>query len=112
MLKSIDNATLLRHVSDCLSIVESSGRANAEGILNEIAFFACAKRGMVNEAKMYLERAMKVYKDDLESVAKSHWLEERSSTALSLLRSTSVRTQPYGTCITLQSKNEVIAAEA
>lgn len=106
VLNLTDHATLLRQLSDSLLIVERSGRANAEGVLNEIAFFACAKRNMATEAKMYLKGAMKVYQHDVKSVAKSFWLEERSATALSLLRCTPVRDQPFGTSITLRSKIE------
>jgi hypothetical protein len=55
---------------------------NEEASLNEIAFFACAKRHMMTDAKMYLQRALHIYKEDWGSLAKYAWLSETSNAIL------------------------------
>ena len=78
--ESSDNhdSAMLKTFTTCLSIVAQGGRLNEEASLNEIAFFACAKRNMMTDANMYLERALQIYKEDWGSVAKYAWLKETS----------------------------------
>jgi hypothetical protein len=84
VLKSSYNpdSTMLRTFTDCLAIVAKSGRVNEEASLNEIAFFACAKRNMMSDAQRYLQRALHIYKEDWGSLAKHAWLTETSNAIL------------------------------
>jgi hypothetical protein len=73
---------MLRSFTECISIVANSGRVNDEADINEIAFFACARRNMVTDAQRYLQRALHVNREDWGSVAKYAWLKETSSAIL------------------------------
>jgi hypothetical protein len=94
--KSSDNndSAMLRTFTDCLSIVSESGRLNEEASLNEIAFFACARRNMVTDAQMYLQRALHIYKEDWGSLAKYAWLTETSNAMLRRIRTEGIQIVP------------------
>ena len=82
--ESSDNhdSAMLRTFTECISIVANSGRVNEEASLNEIAFFACARRKIVTDAQTYLQRALHIYKTEWGSLAKYAWLKETSNVIL------------------------------
>ena len=88
------DSAMLNTFTECISRVASKGRVIEEAILNELAFFACARRNMVIDARMYLERALHIYKVDWRSLAKYTWLEETSNICLSVRRAPNSRFHP------------------
>jgi len=69
-----------------------------EGVLNEKAGFAFARRGLRVEAERYFHRALHIYRNDWGAIAKYNWLQEMSRQSLISLPDVAA-TDPCGTCI-------------